>query len=158
MVFYQLVDKIDVELLWVLQQSSSQPLSLYDMKKKNKILSKNDDDLLNKLQSMEENGFVKINNTKDDNETNYTITKTGIDLIWKGDTWEPIFNLIKLVESEKYTSNEIRRITNKSLVDCVTNIEFLRKKLNLIEGQSKRFKLYFVLTEKGKSYEPKFDK
>ena len=152
------MDKIDVELLWVLQQSSSsEPLSILEMKKQNKVLSKNDNDLLGKLQSMEENGFVKKTNTKAD-EPSFTITKNGIDLIWRGDTWEPIFNLIKLVDSDKYTSNEIRRITNKSLVDCVTNIEFLRKELNLIEGQSKRFKLYFVLTEKGKSYEPKFEK
>ena len=152
------MDKIDVELLWVLQQSSpSEPLGISEMKKQNKILSKNDNDLLGKLQALEEYGFVKKTNTKDD-EPSYTITKNGIDLIWKGDTWEPIFNLIKLVDSDKYTSNEIRRITNKSLVDCVTNIEFLRKELNLIEGQSKRFKLYFVLTEKGKSYEPKFEK
>ena len=152
------MDKIDVELLWVLQQSSSsEPLSILEMKKQNKVLSKNDNDLLGKLQSMEENGFVKKTSTKDD-EPSYTITKNGIDLIWRGDTWQPIFNLIRLVDSDKYTSNEIRRITNKSLVDCVTNIEFLRKELNLIEGQSKRFKLYFVLTEKGKSYEPKFEK
>ena len=151
------MDKIDVELLWVLQQSSPEPLGISEMKKRNKILSKNDNDLLCKLQSMEENGFVKKTNTKDD-EPSYTITKNGIGLIWRGDTWETIFNLIKLVESDKYTSNEIRRITNKSLVDCVTNIEFLRKELNLIEGQSKRFKLYFILTEKGKSYEPKFEK
>ena len=106
---------------------------------------------------MEERGFVKIYNTKN-NGPNYTITKKGIDLIWKGDTWEPIFNLIKLVYPEKYTSNEIRRITNKSLVDCVTSIEYLRKEINLIEGQSKRFKLYFFLSEKGKSYEPEFEK
>ena len=151
------MDKIDVELLWVLQQSSSQPFSISEMKKKNKILLKNDYDLLTKLQDMEKRGFVKMTNIKHD-EPSYTITKNGIDLIWRGNTWEPIFNLIKLVESEKYTSNEIRRITNKSLVDCVTNVEFLRKELNLIDGQSKRFKLYFVLTEKGKSYEPKFEK
>ena len=152
------MDKIDVELLWVLQQSSSESLSISEMKKQNKILSKNDNDILGKLQSLEKNGFVKKTKTNNDDEPSYSITKNGIDLIWRGDTWEPIFNLIKLVDSDKYTSNEIRRITNKSLVDCVTNIEFLRKELNLIEGQSKRFKLYFVLTEKGKSYEPKFEK
>lgn len=141
------MDKIDVELLWVLQQSSSsEPLGISEMKKKNKILSKNDNDLLSKLQALEGNGFVKTTNKKNDGEPSYTITKNGTDLIWRGDTWEPIFNLIKLAESERYTSNEIRRITNKSLVDCVTNIEFLRKDLNLIEGQSKRLKLYFVLT------------
>ena len=151
------MDKIDVELLWVLQQSSSEPIDISEMKKKNKILSKSDQDISNKLQSMEENGFVKIHNNKD-NDADYSITQKGIDLIWKGDTWEPIFNLIKLVESEKYTSNEIRRITNNSLVDCVTSIEYLRKELNLIEGESKRFKLYFVLSEKGKSYEPEYEK
>ena len=78
-------------------------------------------------------------------------------MIWKGDTWELIFNLITLVDPEKYTSNEIRRITNKSLVDCVTNIEYLRKEIKLIEGQSKRFKLYFALSEKGRQYENETD-
>jgi len=73
-------------------------------------------------------------------------------LIWGGDSWHPIFNLLKLTQPEKYTSNEIRRITKKSLVECVTDIEFLRKELKLIEGQSKGFKLHFVLSEKGKSY------
>ena len=151
------MDKIDVELLWVLQQSPSQPIGISEMKKKNNILLKGDHNISNKLRSMEENGFVKAYNTKNNN-TNYTIAKKGVDLIWKGDTWEPIFNLIKLVYPEKYTSNEIRRITNKSLVDYVTSIEYLRKELNLIEGQSKRFKLYFILSEKGKSYEPEFKK
>ena len=74
-------------------------------------------------------------------------------MIWKGETWKPIFNLIKLVDPEKYTSNEIRRITNKSLVECVRDIEYLRKELKLIDGQSKRFKLYFVLSDKGRSHE-----
>ena len=78
-------------------------------------------------------------------------------MIWKGETWKPIFNLIKLVDPEKYTSNEIRRITNKSLVECVRDIEYLRKELKLIDGQSKRFKLYFVLSEKGRSYESESD-
>ena len=151
------MDKIDVELLWVLQQSQSQPIGISEMKKKNNIFSKGNHNISNKLQPMEKNGFVKTHNTKN-NDPNYTITKKGIDLIWKGDTWEPIFNLIKLVYPEKYTSNEIRRITNKSLVDCVTSIEYLRKELNLIEGQSKRFKLYFILSEKGKSYQPEFEK
>ena len=64
----------------------------------------------------------------------------------------PIFNLIKLVDPEKYTSNEIRRITNKSLMECVRDIEYLRKEFKIIDGQSKGFKLYFVLSEKGKSY------
>ena len=45
------MDKIDVELLWVLQQSSSQVISLEEMKKKNKSLSKSDN-LEDKLESM----------------------------------------------------------------------------------------------------------
>ena len=145
------MDKIDVELLWVLQQSPSQAISLEEMKKKNRSLSKGDN-LGDKLESMKKNGFVEIRKTND-GQVRYTITKKGNDLIWKGETWKPIFNLITLVDPEKYTSNEIRRITNKSLVDCVTNIEYLRKELKLIEGQSKRFKLYFVLSEKGRAYE-----
>ena len=145
------MDKTDVELLWVLQQSSSQAISLEEMKKKNKSLSKGDN-LEDKLESMKENGFVEIHQTND-SQVRYTITKKGHDLIWKGETWKPIFNLITLVDPEKYTSNEIRRITNKSLVDCVTNIEYLRKELKLIEGKSKRLKLYFVLSEKGRTCE-----
>ena len=144
------MDKIDVELLWVLQQSSPQTILLEDMKKKNKSLSK-DDNLGDKLESMQKDGLVEIDKPHDSTK-NYKITKKGIDLIWKGETWTPIFNLIKLVDPEKYTSNEIRRITNKSLVECVTDIEYLRKELKLIEGQSKRFKLYFVLSDKGRSY------
>ena len=145
------MDKIDVELLWVLQQSPSQAISLEEMKKKNKSLSKGDN-LEDQLESMKKNGFVEIPGTND-SQVIYSITKKGNDLIWKGETWKPIFNLITLVDPEKYTSNEIRRITNKSLVECVTDIEYLRKELKLIEGQSKRFKLYFVLSEKGRAYE-----
>ena len=149
------MDKIDVELLWILQQSPSQAIPLEEMKKKNKSLAKGDN-LEDKLESMKKNGFVEIRKT-DDGQVRYAITKKGNDLIWKGDVWEPIFNLITLVDPEKYTSNEIRRITNKSLVDCVTNIEYLRKEIKLIEGQSKRFKLYFVLSEKGRTYENEAD-
>ena len=144
------MDKVDVELLWVLQQFSPQVVSLEEMKKKNKVLSKSDN-LENKLESMQKDGFIQINKSHE-NMKRYKITNNGIDLIWKGDTWKPIFNLVKLVDPEKYTSNEIRRITNKSLVECVTDIEYLRKELKLIEGQSKRFKLYFVLSDKGRSY------
>ena len=147
------MDKIDVELLWVLQQSSPQAASFEDMKKKNKTLSKSDD-LEDKLESMQKDGLVEIDKSHESTKS-YKITNKGIDLIWKGKTWKPIFNLIKLVDPEKYTSNEIRRITNKSLVECVTDIEYLRKELKLIKGQSKRFKLYFVLSDKGRSYENK---
>ena len=80
------------------------------------------------------------------------ITKEGNDLLWNGETWKQIFNLIKLVDPEKYTSNEIRRITNKSIMETIKGIEYLRKERNLIEGESKGFKLYFVLSEKGRSY------
>ena len=146
------MDKIDVELLWVLQQSSPQPISFEDMKKNNKTLSKSDN-LEDKLESMQKDGLIEIG--KHESTQNYKITNKGSDLIWKDETWKPIFNLIKLVDPEKYTSNEIRRITNKSLVECVTDIEYLRKELKLIEGQSKRFKLYFVLSDKGRSYENK---
>ncbi len=149
------MDKIDVELLWVLQQSPSQAISLEEMKKKNKSLSKGDN-LEDQLESMKKNGFVEIPKTND-SQVIYSITKKGNDLIWKGETWKPIFNLITLVDPEKYTSNEIRRITNKSLVECVTGIEYLRKEIKLIEGQSKRFKLYFVLSEKGRTYENEVD-
>lgn len=142
----KLMDKTDIEILWVLQQSSD-PLSVSEMEKKNKILKKIDSFLEN-LTSLKEDGFIQSQNNE-----NYKITQKGIDLIWKGDTWEPIFRLVKLVDPERYTSNDIRRITNKSLVDCVTNIEFVRKELNLIEGQSKGFKLHFVLSEKGRSYD-----
>lgn len=140
------MDKTDVEILWVLQQTS-EPMTVSEMEKKNKILKKTDSFLEN-LTSLKEDGFIQSQNNE-----HYKITQKGIDLIWKGDTWEPIFRLVKLVDPEKYTSNDIRRITNKSLVDCVTNIEFVRKELNLIEGQSKGFKLHFVLSEKGRSYD-----
>lgn len=145
------MDKTDVELLWVLQQSSPDSLSFEEIKKKNKTLLKSDN-LEEKIELMQKDGFIEINKGNQNNGI-HKITKKGTDLIWKGETWKPIFNLIKLVDPEKYTSNEIRRITNKSLVECVTDIEYLRKELKLIEGQSKRFKLYFVLSEKGRSYE-----
>ena len=140
------MDKIDVEILWVLQQSSG-TMTVPEMEKKDKTLSKADS-LSENLSSLKDSGLIE----SQDNE-NYKITKKGIDVIWKGDTWQPIFRLIKLVDPEKYTSNEIRRITNKSLVECVTDIEFLRKELMLIEGKSKGFKLHFVLSEKGRSYD-----
>ena len=149
------MDKIDVELLWTLKQSSPQTMGIQDMIKKNKKLSKNDK-LTEKLQSLKEDGMIESRNITG-NDTSYTITKKGNDLIWTGETWKPIFNLIKLVDPEKYTSNEIRRITNKSLVECVTDIEFLRKELKLIEGKSKGFKLHFILSEKGKSYRSEID-
>ena len=140
------MDKTDVEILWVLNQSSDE-LTVSEMETKNKSLKKSGS-LLEHLTSLKNDGFIQSQNNE-----NYQITQKGIDLIWKGDTWEPIFRLIKLVDPEKYTSNDIRRITNKSIVDCVTNIEFLRKELHLIEGQSKRFKLHFILSEKGRTYD-----
>jgi len=149
------MDKIDVELLWTLKQSSSHTIKIQDMVKNNKKLSINDE-LKGKLQSLEDDGMIESSNATG-NDIGYTITKKGEDLIWKGETWKPIFNLIKLVNPEKYTSNEIRRITNKSLIECVRDIEYLRKELKLIDGQSRGFKLYFVLSEKGKSYNNKIE-
>ncbi len=148
------MDKIDIEILWTLKNSPS-PLRIQDMVKNNKKLSINDK-LKEKLQSLEEDGMIESNNGIGD-DIGYTITKDGDDLIWKGETWKPIFNLIKLVNPEKYTSNEIRRITNKSLIECVRDIEYLRKELKLIDGQSRGFKLYFILSEKGKSYNSEID-
>ena len=144
------MDKIDIEILWTLKHSPSHALRIQDMVKNNKKLS-NNDKLKEKLQSLEEDGIIESSNSIG-NDIDYTITKKGDDLIWKGETWKPIFNLIKLVNPEKYTSNEIRRITNKSLIECVRDIEYLRKELKLIDGQSRGFKLYFILSEKGKSY------
>ncbi len=46
---------------------------------------------------------------------------------------------------------------NKSLVECVTDIEFLRKELKFIEGKFKGFKLHFVLSEKGKLHHSETD-
>ena len=144
------MDKIDVEILWVLKQSTSLALGIHDVVKNNKKLS-NNDKIKEKLQSLEEGGMIE-RKSGGNADAVYTITKKGNDLIWRGETWMPIFNLIKLVDPEKYTSNEIRRITNKSLMECVRDIEYLRKEMKLIDGQSKGFKLYFVLSEKGKSY------
>jgi len=149
------VDKIDVEILWTLKQSSSHALRIQDMVKNNKKLS-SDDKLNEKLQSLENNEVIESDNVAD-KETSYTITKKGNDLIWNGETWDQIFNLIKLVNPEKYTSNEIRRITNKSLIESVKNIEYLRKGLKIIDGQPQGFKLYFVLSEKGKAYDNKMN-
>ena len=111
------MDKIDVELLWTLKQSSPHPMEIQAIKKKNKTLSKNEN-LMEKLEHLKSDGLIESRSIAD-KDTSYTITKKGDGLIWKGETWEPIFNLIKLVDPEKYTSNEIRRITNKSLVECV---------------------------------------
>ena len=149
------MDKIDVEILWTLKHSPSSALKIQDMVKKNKKLSIKDR-LKEKLQSLEDDGMIESNDEIGD-DVGYTITKKGDDLIWKGETWKPIFNLIKLVDPEKYTSNEIRRITNKSLMECVRDIEYLRKELKLIDGQSKGFKLYFILSEKGKSHNDEID-
>ena len=140
------MDKTDVEILWALQQSSD-AITVSEMEKKNKALKKMDSFSEN-LESLKNDGFIASQN-----DESYKITKQGTDLIWKGETWQPIFRLVKLVDPEKYTSNDIRRITNKSLVECVTDIEFLRKELNLIEGKSKGFKLHFVLSEKGRTYD-----
>ena len=149
------MDKIDVEILWTLKQSSPHALSIHDVVKKNKKLSLNDE-LKCKLDSLENDRIIESTNIAD-NDISYTITRKGNDLIWNGEPWNVIFNLIKLVDPEKYTSNEIRRISNKSLIETVTNIEYLRKNLKIIDGQSQGFKLYFVLSEKGKSFDNKLD-
>ena len=148
------MDKIDVEILWILKQSSSHTMTIQDVVKNNKKLTINDE-LKEKIQSLEKDGVIESSGAG--NDIGYTITKKGDDLIWKGETWKPIFNLIKLVNPEKYTSNEIRRITNKSLIECVRDIEYLRKELKLIDGQSQGFRLYFILSEKGKSYNNEID-
>ncbi len=137
------MDKMDVEILWTLKQSSPHALKIQDMVKKNKKLSLNNE-LKGKLHSLENDEIIESTNMVDDN-ISYTITKKGNDLIWNGEPWNVIFNLIKLIDPEKYTSNDIRRITNKSLIESVKNIEYLRKSLKIIDGQPKGFKLYFVL-------------
>jgi len=144
------MDKLDVEILWTLKQSTSHALRIPDMVKNNKRLSINNE-LKEKLEFLEEHEMIKIQNKYDD-DAGYTIKKKGSDLIWNGEIWEQIFNLIKLVDPEMYTSNEIRRITNKSLMESVRGIEYLRKERKLIDGHSQGFKLYFILSEKGKLY------
>lgn len=148
------MDKTDVEILWTLKQSSPHALRIHDAVKKNKRLSL-DDELKDKLGSLKNDGIVESANMDDGDDASYTITEKGSDLIWSGETWNMIFNLIKLTDPEKYTSNDIRRITDKSLIETVKNIEYLRKSLKIIDGQSKGFKLYFVLSEKGKSFDDK---
>ena len=147
------MDKIDVEILWILKQSSPHALRIQDVVKKNKKLSINDE-LKGKLFYLENDGIIEPTNMTDDS-ISYTITKKGNNLIWSGEPWNIIFNLIKLIDPEKYTSNDIRRITNKSLIESVKNIEYLRKSLKIIDGQPQGFKLYFVLSEKGKSLDDK---
>ena len=149
------MDKLDVEILWTLKQSASGALRILDMVKNNKRLSINDE-LKEKLQFLEEDGMIESLDVSS-NGIGYTIKEKGNDLIWNGEIWEQIFNLIKLVNPEKYTSNEIRRITNKSLMESVRGIEYLRKERKLIDGYSKGFKLYFILSEKGKLYNNEID-
>jgi hypothetical protein len=144
------VDKLDVEILWTLKQSTSHALRIPDMIKNNKRLTINDD-LKEKLRFLEEHGMIETRGKSYD-DASYTIKKKGSDLIWNGEIHEQIFNLIKLVDPEMYTSNEIRRITNKSLMESVRGIEYLRKERKLIDGHPRGFKLYFILSEKGKSY------
>ncbi len=145
------MDKIDVEILWTLRQSSPHALRMQDVVKKNKRISP-DDKLQDKFLALKNDGTIKsTNGTNGDAE--YAITQSGADLIWSGDTWSMIFNLIKMTDPEKYTSNDIRRITDKSLIETVKSIEYLRKNLKIIDVQSKGFKLYFVLSEKGRSYD-----
>ena len=139
-----------MEILWTLKQSTSHALRIPDMIKNNKRLTINDD-LKEKLRFLEEHGMIETRGKSYD-DASYTIKKKGSDLIWNGEIHEQIFNLIKLVDPEMYTSNEIRRITNKSLMESVRGIEYLRKERELIEGCSRGFKLYFILSEKGKSY------
>ena len=146
--------KIDVEILWTLKQSNH-ALSINDIVEKNNRLSINAE-LKEKLQFLTQGKIIQsiLIPTIGDG---YQITKKGNDLIWNGEIWEQIFNLIKLVNPEKYTSNEIRRITNKSLMESVRGIEYLRKERKLIDGYSKGFKLYFILSEKGKLYNNEID-
>jgi DNA-binding HxlR family transcriptional regulator len=149
------MDKLDVEILWTLKQSPSQYVRVSDMVKNNKKLSIGEE-LKEKLRFLEEDGMIESQHMSS-NDIGYAIKKKGSDLIWNGEIWEQIFNLIKLVNPEKYTSNEIRRITNKSLMESVRGIEYLRKERKLIDGQSQGFKLYFILSEKGKSYNNEID-
>jgi len=144
------MDKLDVEILWTLNQSTPQALRILDLIKNNKRLTINDE-LKEKLQFLKKHELIETKG-KSDNDVAYTIKKKGSDLIWNGEISEQIFNLIKLVDPEMYTSNEIRRITNKSLMESVRGIEYLRKERKLIDGHSQGFKLYFILSEKGKSY------
>ena len=108
------MDKLDVEILWTLKQSTSHILRIPDMIKNNKRLTINDG-LKEKLRFLEEHGMIETRGKSYD-DASYTIKKKGSDLIWNGEIHEQIFNLIKLVDPEMYTSNEIRRITNKSLM------------------------------------------
>jgi len=145
------MDKLDVEILWTLKQSTPYALRIPDLIKNNKKLTINDE-LKEKLRFLKEHEMIETLDNSDDDDVGYTIKKKGSDLIWNGEISEQIFNLIKLVDPEMYTSNEIRRITNKSLMESVRGIEYLRKERNLIDGYSQGFKLYFILSEKGKSY------
>ena len=144
------MDKLDVEILWTLKQSTPHALRIQDLVKNNKKLTINDE-LKEKLQFLKEHEMIETQGISD-HDAGYTIKKKGSDLIWNGEISEQIFNLIKLVDPEMYTSNEIRRITNKSLMESVRGIEYLRKERKLIDGYSQGFKLYFILSEKGKSY------
>ena len=73
------MDKLDVEILWTLKQSSLHALRIPDMVKNNKRLSINNE-LKEKLQFLEEHEMIKIQN-KSDYDAGYTIKKKGSDLI-----------------------------------------------------------------------------
>ena len=55
------MDKIDVEILWTLKQSSPHALSIHDVVKKNKKLSLNDE-LKCKLDSLENDRIIESTN------------------------------------------------------------------------------------------------
>jgi hypothetical protein len=67
------MDKIDVEILWTLKQSSPHALRIQDVVKKNKKLSISDE-IKERLHSLENDGMVESANVADDC-IGYTNTK-----------------------------------------------------------------------------------
>jgi len=138
-----------IEILWTLKSSPSRALNTLDMVKNNNRLQINAE-FKEKLRFLAEEKLIDIRPIQGMG-THYLITKKGNDLIWNGQTWQQIFNLIRLVHPEKYTGTEIVRIIRKPEDEVYKGIEYLRNNRKYIDAYDENKERFWLLSEKGEN-------
>lgn len=144
------MDKTDIEILWTLKKNE-RFLNLLDMVKINDRLTSNQS-LKSKLRLLSDDDYVEIN--PNSFPTSYRIKRKGINLIWNGQTWKQIFNLIQLVHPEKYTGRTLARLVGKKVFSILKDLEYLKSDRKYIDERNEGLKKYFILSERGESYNP----
>lgn len=144
------MDKTDVEILWTLKQSPNNYVTLLDLVKNNDRLTINEE-LKQKLRFLSEDEMID-SSVIPGLGMGYLIKNKGNELIWKGQHWEQILNLIKLICSETYKGKEISGIIGKSVLEIPKDLKYLKDERKYVDEYDEGIRRCYILSEKGEAH------